>query len=195
MELDVKRSVLLTLYCQNDWVKAIVKSDLLDRVAAVQDAARKAGLEVIHVRAAHPPGYPVVGPLANFHEKNIKARGTGVDGTLGGQFHAKVMPRPGEAVITTQHSGPFVGTALEQALRGRDARTIVVTGIATSGCVKNIVTDGTNRFFDVVVIVDCCEDMDPNAHLVLTEKVFPQVCRVARSGELLGTLTGRVRAS
>lgn len=190
MEIDIARTILLTQYCQNAWVKAVVTSgsDVLDRIAKVQEGARQAGIEVIHVGIAFPEGYPAVGPLSNHHELTLKARGLGIIGAVGAQIHPTVTPRPGEVVFMSQCSGPLIGTPLEQTLRGRDIRTLVVTGIATSGSIKNIVTDGTNRFFDVVVLTDCCEDSDPETDRVLKERVFPQVCRVATSGGFLAAL-------
>ncbi|MBI4233171.1 MAG: cysteine hydrolase [Chloroflexi bacterium] len=182
MDLEVKRSALLTLYCQNAWAAGVLRegSRVLDRIAAAQEAARRAGMEVIHVGVAFPPGFGVIGPLSNHHELTLRARGAGVLGTPGAEFHPRVAPRAGELALMSQCSGPLVGTPLEQALRGRDIRTLVVTGISTSGSVKNLVTDGTNRFFDVVVLGDCCEDRDPEVDEVLKDRVFPQVCQVCR---------------
>ena len=74
---------------------------------------------------------------------------------------------------------------MEQALRGRDVTTVVVTGISTLGSVKNIVTDATNRFFDIIVLSDCCESGNPEVEQVLMQKVFPCVCRVATSKDFI----------
>ena len=70
-------------------------------------------------------------------------------------------------------------------MRARDITTIVVTGISTLGSVKNIVTDATNRFFDIIVLRDCCESGNPEVEQVLMEKVFPGVCRVATSQDFI----------
>ena len=189
MAMDWQRTAVIPIDLQNDWVNLIVKGDSVERAARVLDAARQAGVSVLHVRVAHQPGHPAVGPIANHHEAGMKGRGGGVDGEPGAQIVPKLVPQDGEPVITKQHSAPFVGTWLEQALRTRDIRTIVVMGVATSGAVKNIVTDGINRDFDVIVLSDCCEDMHPNIHSVLVEKVFPQVCDVMTSDRFLAALS------
>ena len=187
LNLNLHRTVLLTLYCQNAWTSGVLRSgaDVLDRIARAQEAAREAGMEVMHVGIAFPPGHLVVGPLSNFHELGLKAGQVGILGTPAAEFHPKVAPKPGELGLFSQCSAALVGTPFEQALRSRDVTTIVVTGIATSGSVKNIVTDGTNRFFDIVVLSDCCDTGNAEVDRVLMDKVFPDVCRVANTEDFV----------
>ena len=107
-----------------------------------------------------------------------------------------MAPKPGELGLFSQCSAALVGTPFEQALRSRDVTAIVVTGIATSGSVKNIVTDGTNRFFDIVVLSDCCDTGNAEVDQVLMDKVFPTVCRVASSQDFVQSLAAaRSRAA
>ncbi len=187
LNLDPKRTVFLTLYCQNVWAAGIVKDnpECLDRIAACQDAARAGGMEAMHCGIAFPEGFFVVGPHSNFHELWLRDVQTGVIGTPGAEWHPKVAPKPGELSMFSQCSAALVGTPLEQALRGRDVTTVVVTGISTLGSVKNIVTDATNRFFDIIVLSDCCESGNPEVEQVLMQKVFPGICRVATSKDFI----------
>ena len=190
LNLDLQRTVFLTLYCQNVWTAGILKNgeDALDRIAACQEAAREAGMEAMHVGIAFPPGFLVVGPFSNFHELWLKDIQAGVLGTPNAEFHAKVAPRPGELALFSQCSAALVGTPFEQALRGRGITTIVVTGVSTLGSVKNLVTDATNRFFEIIVLSDCCESGNPEVEQVLMEKVFPDICRVSTSKDFIQNL-------
>ena len=53
MEIEAERTAVLTIDYQHEWVDLVQnEKGLLDRVARVQDAARAAGVPVIHIRTA-----------------------------------------------------------------------------------------------------------------------------------------------
>ncbi len=184
VEFDLKRTILLTLFCQNDWISAVTgqdSPDALDVIARAQGAARRAGMEVWHMAMTFDPEFLVVGPLSNFHETGLKFRHSGILGTTGAAFHAKSTPRSKE--LTLHSPAPTVwGTPLEEALRGRDITTIVVTGIATQNAIKHLVVEATNRFYEVIVLRDCCmPTRNTEAEAVVLDHLFPRISTVATS--------------
>lgn len=186
--IEARRTAILTIDYQNEWTDQIAKGDLLDKVAKVQDAARKASIPVIHIRTALTaiPGVP-----DSRYQKELKARGWGKEGSKGTQINAKVGPKVGEIVITKQHEGPFIGTDLEHILHAMDRYHLVVMGIPTSRAVRNIATDGCNRHFIVTILADCCADAKPEVHTALTEKVLRhQANTPVSSAEFLVALAG-----
>ena len=89
-------------------------------------------------------------PWANPHEHSVKRFGFRFgampEGIQGWETTPRLAPRAGEIVMPAYHSGPFVGTWLDAALRSRDIRTLVCMGLTANGAAgKNIVTDATNR--------------------------------------------------
>lgn len=189
-EMDLTRTVLLTVDYQREWVELFATQNLLQTVSQVQDAARRAGIPVIHIRTVLSHSY--LGgalPLTHF-QRRLNAKGWAREQSSGAEFHPDVGPRPSELVITKQHEGPFVGTDLDQILRRLDAQYILVAGIPTSAAVRNIGTDGNNRFFNVILVSDCCRDGDPQVHRVLMDKVLNHQSQIATSTELLAVLSG-----
>ncbi len=197
MEINLQRTALLTIYVQEHFMQMFATGGMVERMAEVQDAARQAGMLLVHPRGpSHDEGFPAVGPLANPHEHSVKRFGFRFgampEGIQGWETTPKLAPQAGEIVMPAYHSGPFVGTWLDAALRSRDIRTLVCMGLTANGAAgKNIVTDATNRGYEVVVLKDCLPDSNvdqPWVHRVLMEKVLPQVSEVMTAREFLAAL-------
>ena len=62
------------------------------------------------------------------------------EGTPGVEFYVRITPAAGEAIVTKHRYSGFINTDLELILRSSSIRTLVMTGVATNGCV-----DATGR--------------------------------------------------
>ena len=166
MEIEAERTVVLIIDYQHEWVDLVQnEKGLLDRVARVQDAARAAGVPVIHIRTAL--GESPAGVADDRYQRQLRAKGWGKEGSKGAEIHPKVAPQGGEIVITKRHEGPFVGTGLERILRDLDRYYLVIAGTPTGRAVRNIGDDACNKHFLVALLSDCCADPDPEVHEAL----------------------------
>ncbi len=104
------------------------------------------------------------------------------------EVHEGVTPAAGEMVITKTRPGPFSTTALDVDLREMGRDTLVVMGVATSGCVLSAVRWATDINYRFIVVSDACSDADPEVHRVLTEKVYPRQGTVMTADEFLAAL-------
>ena len=104
------------------------------------------------------------------------------------EIHEGVAPAAGETVITKTRPGPFSTTALDVDLREMGRDTLVVMGVATSGCVLSAVRWATDINYRFIVVSDACSDADPEVHRVLTEKVYPRQGIVMTADEFLAAL-------
>ena len=94
-----------------------------------------------------------------------------VAGTPGAQFHPG-LDLPDSTLIVTKGDDPGAdgysafegrlpdGERLEDALRSRGVRRLVVVGLATDYCVKHSVLDARRAGFDVVVLEDAVRGVD-----------------------------------
>ena len=181
------RTAVLCMDFQNDIVNAYSsakETGLLQKVSAVLDAARGAGMPVIYVVVRFREGYPDVSPR-NKGFSAIKKAGSLREGTPGAEVHPDVAPRPGDIVVTKRRVGAFSTTDLNAVLSSRGAETLVLMGIATSGVVLSTVRHAADADYEIIVLSDCCADRDPEVHRVLTEKVFPRQATVTTSAEFL----------
>ena len=101
------------------------------------------------------------------------------------EIHPGVAPAAGEPVITKVRPGPFSTTALDVTLRAAGRDTLVVMGVATSGCVLSCVRWAVDINYSFIVLADACADADPEVHRVLTEKVYPRQGRVIAVSDFL----------
>ena len=60
----------------------------------------------------------------------------------------------------------FAGTDLDLLLRAHDIDTLVVFGIATSGVVLSTALTAFDLDYRIIVVRDCCADLDTELHSV-----------------------------
>jgi nicotinamidase-related amidase len=99
-----------------------------------------------------------------------------------------LKPAADEEVFTKKRVGAFSTTNLRERLKARGIDTLVLTGIATSGVVLSTIRDAADGDWRLVVISDCCADMDAEVHRVLTEKVFPRQADVIKLEAFISSL-------
>jgi nicotinamidase-related amidase len=190
LTLDPKTTAVFFMDLQNGIMSRFGEHGadaVLDRAAGVLAAARKAGVFVGFVRVGFRPGHPEVGddhPIFGYVRKNDML----VLGRPDAEIHEKVKPRDDEPVVTKHRVGPFLGTDLEQILRARGVKTLVMRGIATSGVILSAVRYAADADFQLVVAEDGCLDSDEEVHRVLMTKVFPRMASVIKCAELVAAL-------
>lgn len=97
---------------------------------------------------------------------------------------AEGLAQPGDLVITKHQWGAFTGTGLDEQLRRRRVRTVVVAGIATSIGVESTVRHAWELGYDVVVVEDACTNPSAAQHAMSVTLVFPRLARVVQADEL-----------
>jgi nicotinamidase-related amidase len=159
---------------------------LIQRAAGVLKRARTAGMRVIHVRVGFRPNLPEIsGRNALFNAiKNSAQHQRLFQGTIG-DIHADVAPEADEVVITKHRVSAFAGTDLAMILRANDIETLFLFGIATSGVVLATLLEAADADYRLVVVKDCCVDLDSEVHACLVDKVFPRYATVISAEEFL----------
>jgi biuret amidohydrolase len=131
-------------------------------IRRVLDAARRAGMLVIHTREGHRPD------LADL-PRNKKLRGqlkTGIGdvgpmgrilvrGERGHDIIDELKPASGEPVVDKPGKGAFHATDLDAMLKNRGISQLVVCGVTTEVCVHTTVREANDRGYDCLVLEDC----------------------------------------
>jgi len=189
---DPSTTALLVIDMQRDFVdpggfgEALGNDvSLLGRAVAptrrVLDAARAAGMLVIHTREGHrpdlsdcPPAKLARGRLAN---------GIGDPGPMGrilirGEYGHDIVdmlkPLPEEPVVDKPGKGAFHATDLEAMLRNRGITSLVVTGVTAEVCVQTTVREANDRGFECLVLSDCIASYFPEFYEMTLRMVKAQ---------------------
>jgi nicotinamidase-related amidase len=182
--LDPASTAVLLMDFQNDIVGGFDGAGgAMTAAARVAAAARAAGAPVIYVVVAFRPGYPEIAS-SNATFSGLKSAGRMLLGTDGVAVHASVAPKAGEVTVVKHRVGAFSDTDLAAVLRGCNARTLVLTGVATSGVVLSTLRHAADQDYRCIVVRDACADRDDEVHRVLLDKVFPRQATVTTSGEI-----------
>lgn len=121
--------------------------------AAALEAARRAGLRVIHVGLRFSPGHPELGKARYGLREAIPRVGTFVAETPGSAFVEPFTPRPGElAAQGRTGASAFSGSNLESLLRNNGVETIFLMGYAAHVCVESTLRDAHDRGYPAIVL-------------------------------------------
>lgn len=190
LTIDKGKTAVLIMDCQNEIV-ALLPQDrqemVLQKASRVLTRSRQIGLPVIYVVVGFREGYPELS-LRNKTYVPIRENNRLIAGSMGTEIRSEVAPKKGEIVVTKRRLGAFSTTELGAALSAKDINTLVIMGVATSGCVLSTVRWAADMDYRLIVVSDGCADRDEEVHRVLTEKVFPRQATVVTAEEFISTL-------
>jgi len=126
------------------------------------EAARGAGLTVIHTREGHRPDLADLAPAKKVRGNPALKIGDPapmgrllVRGEPGHDIIPELYPLPGEPVIDKPGKGAFYATDLDAILKHRGIKQLIVCGVTTEVCVNTTVREANDRGFDCLVLADC----------------------------------------
>jgi len=190
------KSALLLLDLQNEMVAyegkvgahglaAIVEErGVLVNARRCLEAARAAGIAVVHVRLGFRPDYADCLSVAA-RIGGLKANLAAIVGEFGTEFHPEVAPIDGEMVITKQCVNPFFNTGLMTWLMQNGIKRLYLGGVAT-----HLVVESTARFADdagfaPVVIEDICAAPNPALHDHFITMIAPAIGSVGTTAQFV----------
>lgn len=94
----------------------------------------------------------------------------------------------GDLLITKQRRGAFLGTKLNELLRGRGVTQLFLAGIATSAGVESTARSADDLGYNVVFVVDAMTDRDPEVHQFCVQKIFPKLGETETTANVLAHL-------
>ena len=131
-------------------------------IASVLDAARAAGMLVVHTREGHLPDLSDAPPAkVERGAPSLRIGDPGpmgrilIRGEAGHDIIPELYPLDSEIVIDKPGKGAFYATDLHSILQHRGIKHLIVTGVTTEVCVNTTVREANDRGYDCLVPEDC----------------------------------------
>lgn len=132
----------------------------LHSAARLLQAARKAGILVVHTQVSFSEG----GVDGGVFFQKIDALKHFVGKAPLGEIMPEVNPLPSEVVIVKQYASSFFGTTLASTLQASGVDTLIITGVSTSGCVRATAVDAIQHGFIPLVCREAVGDRNDGPH-------------------------------
>lgn len=155
---------------------------IIPNVQKMLDAARDAGMLVIHTREGHRPDLSDC-PPAKLNRGKKQGAGIGDMGPMGrilvrGEYGHDIVdelkPIEGEVVVDKPGKDAFYMTDLELILRTRGIQNLIVCGVTTHVCVSTTIRAANDRGFDCLLLSDCSAAFDPADHEATLKSIWQQ---------------------
>jgi nicotinamidase-related amidase len=196
MDLHPPTTALVLVEFQNQWTapglyNSLVKGQLgsrgvVENARGLARAARGAGGLVVHA--------PLI--LDPENKRGWLARATGARVFTKGTPKAEITPglyAEGDPVVGGRHGfDPFVGSDLEEILRGSGIRTALFAGFATDQCPAKGLRTALGRGFEGYLVSDCTATFT-GFQQRRAERAFGR--RTVSSGDVLAALGSRPAAA
>jgi nicotinamidase-related amidase len=149
MEEIMNKIALILIDIQNEYfpggaLELVGADEAAARARLALDAARAAGIPVVHVRHE------------NADPKAARFRAL----APGSEIRAAVAPLPGEEVVTKRAVDSFAGTGLEALLREKGIEGFAVCGMMTHMCVDAFLRAATARGYPCTLLTDATATRD-----------------------------------
>lgn len=131
---------------------------LAGRINSFLEEARKSLKHIIHLKMMKIP--ELTSPVINEHYNRLNIKRS-IDPALA-EFY-EVTPVEGDLVIPKYKYSGFMSTYLDQFLRSKDIKTLIITGLATNVCVESTARDGFMRDYYIVIPSDLTEGTSAEA--------------------------------
>jgi biuret amidohydrolase len=201
--LDPSTTALLTMELQNgvvgpdamlpDLVHEVERVGLLDVVRRVCDAARDAGVRVVHcTHTTRPDGAASPLNCRIFALSERMRRETGHSATEIGRPGVELVegledPRD---IVVPRLTGmtPFTSTSLDQILRNLGIKTVIATGVSTNLGVFGMAMTALDLGYQVVVVRDAVAGVPPEFAEAVLDQSLSLISTVVTSEDVLAVL-------
>ena len=201
MSIDPKTTAVVLIEYQNDFTTdggvlhgvvsdVMKKTDMLAHTRDVVEAARNAGVTVMHAPITFAKGY---GEITNHPYGILKGVVDGqafVKGSWGAAIVDDLAPADDDIVIEGKRGlDTFASTNLDFILRSKGITTIALGGFLTNCCVESTMRSGYENGYQVITLSDCVAAASVEEHENALKYDYPMFSEPMTAGEFVKALT------
>ena len=186
LTLNVKETALVLIDLQQAVVSRQLAphtaSDVVQRCAKLADALRKAGGTVFYVHV-------LVNEIARPPADKSMPRPPQPLPASASELVPEAGYQPGtDVLIAKRQWGAFTATNLDQALRRRNIKTIIMGGVATNMGVESTARSAQELGYALVFAEDAMSSMSAEMHQFPVQNIFPVIGHVRSVEEIIAAL-------
>lgn len=176
LPLDPATTAIVLIEFQNEFVSeggalhpavapVMEKTGMLANTVALVDAARAAGVTVMHAPITFAPGYGELSRHPYGILKGVVDGNAFVKGTWGAAIVDDLTPDEGDILIEGKRGlDTFASTNLDFILRGRGITTVILAGFLTNCCVESTMRSAYENGYRVITLTDCMAATSAEEH-------------------------------
>ena len=167
MSLDPATTAVVLIEYQNEFTtdggalhgavaEVMDKTNMLDNTRQLVEAARAAGVTIMHAPITFAAGYNELSKHPYGILKGVVDGSAFVKGSWGAAFVDELAPQQGDIVVEGKRGlDTFASTNLDFILRGKGITTIILGGFLTNCCVESTMRTGYENGYQVITLTDC----------------------------------------
>jgi gluconolactonase len=160
---------------------------VVENIRRVADAARAAGVMIIHVWFIVESGAPGMTLNAPLFEGLVDSNAM-VRGGWGAAPVPGLEPRPGDLIVEKMRMSAWEGTRLETMLKSGKRDMIINTGAWTNMSVEHTARTGADKGYFMIVPEDCCSTMNSEWHNASINFALQNVSVVTNADTVIAAL-------
>jgi nicotinamidase-related amidase len=176
LQLDPAKTALVLIEYQNEFtseggvlhgaVSAVMdKTGMLAKSVALVQAARAAGVTIMHAPITFAAGYGELSRHPYGILKGVVDGNAFVKGTWGAAIVDDLAPQEGDIVIEGKRGlDTFASTNLDFILRSKGIETVIIGGFLTNCCVESTMRSAYENGYRVITLTDCTAATSAEEH-------------------------------
>jgi nicotinamidase-related amidase len=156
-------------------------SEVLKNSVLLANALREKGSTIIFVRV-------LITEIFTLPVDSPTPRGNAAPPPNASDLVPETGVQPCDLVVTKRQWGAFYGTDLDQQLRRRNIRTIVLGGIATNFGVESTARAAFDRNYELVFAENAMSSLSAEGHAFTVNNIFPRMGLVRSADQIVEAL-------
>ena len=202
MSIDPRTAAVVLIEYQNDFTsdggalhgavtEVMDKTGMLANTQAMLDAARAAGVTVMHAPITFAEGYHELSDHPYGILKGVVDGNAFVKGSWGAAIVDELAPAEDDILIEGKRGlDTFATTNLDFILRARGITTIALGGFLTNCCVESTMRTAYEKGYEVITLSDCVAATSEEEHANAIKFDYPMFSDVMTSESFTDALEG-----
>lgn len=201
LTLDPATTAVVLIEYQNDFTseggvlhgavsEVMAATGMLAKTVAVVEAARAAGVTVMHAPISFAEGYHEISARPYGILKGVVDGKAFVQGSWGAAIVDALTPQEGDIVVEGKRGlDTFASTNLDFILRSKGITTIVLGGFLTNCCVESTMRTGYENGYRVITLADCVAATSQREHDNAITFDYPMFSLPVTADEVIAALS------